>query len=40
MKYIPKITEVQTKSAKSARHAKNPTSLESVRRGVLSKLKS
>ena len=40
MKYIPKITRVQTKSVKSDRPAKNPNSSTSVRRSVLAKLRS
>ena len=40
MKYITKITGVQTNSVKLAIHAKKPISSTSVRRSVLAKLRS
>ena len=40
MKYIPKITGVQTKIIKLARHAKNPNYLSYLCRSVLAKLRS
>ena len=39
MKDIPKTIEVQTKSFKLTRHAKNPTSLTYFRKSVLAKLR-
>ena len=40
MKYIPKITGVQTKIIKLARHANNPNYLSYLCRSVLAKLRS
>ena len=39
MRYIPNITGVQTKSLKSDRNAKEPTSSTSVQRSVLAKIR-